>query len=63
MTAPPEDLNGHLMPDRELVHRKAIATERLHIAGLSEGESFTVRYSLIRGKLVALVEPKKIQIR
>ena len=57
-----EPLKGHLMPDLARVHDKAIEEERKHIADLRDGESFAVRYVVVKGRLYAEFEPKRIRI-
>ena len=60
MTEPPAHWN--LMPEVERVHARAIEEERKHIASLNDGESFLVRFVMVKGKLKARVEPKHIEI-
>lgn len=68
MTRGPQDpvyfgaLKGHLVPEIERIHQKAIELERAHIATLNDGESFCVRFAMAKGKLRAIIEPKKIEI-
>lgn len=68
MTRGPQDpvyfgaLKGHLLPEAERIHQKAIEAERQHIMTLGEGESFCVKYIMAKGGLRAVIEPKRIEI-
>lgn len=57
-----QPMRGHLMPDLARVHDRAIEEERKHIADLGDGESFAVRYVVVKGRLKAIFEPKRIEI-
>lgn len=57
-----ERLNGRLAPELARVHKKAVAAEEVHIAGLQIGECFSVRYIRTREGLRAVIEPKRIDI-
>ena len=57
-----EPLKGKLMPDLARVHDRAIEEERKHIADLNDGESFTVKFVMVKGRLKATIEPKRIEI-
>ena len=60
--APVYGIKGHLVPDAERVHQKAIEAERQHIMTLGEGESFCVKYIMGKSGLRAVIEPKRIEI-
>ena len=53
---------GHLVPEVERIHQKAIEAERAHIMTLNDGESFCVKYIMAKGGLRAVIEPKRIEI-
>ena len=68
MTRGPQDpvyfgaLKGHLVPEIERIHQKAIELERAHIATLNDGESFCVKFVMVKGALRIILEPKRIEI-
>lgn len=55
--------HGKLMPEREAELQEVVSATRPFIADLSEGETFVVRYTVVKGTLEGLIEPKRIRIR
>lgn len=53
---------GHLVPEIERIHQKAVELERAHIATLNDGESFCVKFVMVKGALRIILEPKRIEI-
>lgn len=53
---------GNTVAEARAISAAKAPQDGFHIATLSDGESFCVRYILAKGKLRGVIEPKRIEI-